>query len=53
VYGYVTELCRKQAIAIQDHLNPNVHAIGEGEAMSRKYKKLKLAGGQAYDVSSD
>jgi hypothetical protein len=27
--------------------------IGQGEARHRKYKRLKLGGGQAYDRSSD
>jgi hypothetical protein len=27
--------------------------IGQGEARHRKYKKLKLGGGQPYDRSSD
>jgi hypothetical protein len=27
--------------------------IGQGEAQHRKYKRLKLGGGQAYDRSSD
>jgi hypothetical protein len=31
--------------------NPNVCAIGQGEARHRKYKRLKLSGGQAYDHS--
>jgi hypothetical protein len=33
--------------------NPNVRNIGQGEAQHRKYKRLKLGGGQAYDRSSD
>jgi hypothetical protein len=32
--------------------NPNVRAIGQGEPRHRKYKKLKLGGGQAYERSS-
>jgi hypothetical protein len=28
-------------------------SIGQGEARHRKYKRLKLGGGQAYDRSSD
>jgi hypothetical protein len=36
VYDYITKLCRKQAEVIQNHLNPNVYAIGQGEAMHRK-----------------
>jgi hypothetical protein len=38
---------------IQNHDNENVHNIGQGEAWHRKYKKLKLGGGQVYDRSSD
>jgi hypothetical protein len=53
-YVYTTKLrvYRKQAEVIQNHLNPNVHAIGQGEAMHRKYKRLKLCGGQACHRSS-
>jgi hypothetical protein len=31
----------------------HVRGIGQGEARHRKYKRLKLGGGQAYDRSSD
>jgi hypothetical protein len=31
----------------------NVRNIGQGEARHRKYKRLKLGGGQAYDRSND
>jgi hypothetical protein len=34
---------------IQNYDNKNVHNIGQGEACHRKYKRLKLGGGQAYD----
>jgi hypothetical protein len=37
----------------QNHVNPNVRSIGQGEAQHRKYKRLKLGGGQAYDRSRD
>jgi hypothetical protein len=39
----------------QNHENERVRGIGQHEARHRKYKrlKLKLAGGQAYDRSSD
>jgi hypothetical protein len=53
VYDYITKLCSRQAEVIQNHPNPNVHAIGQGEATHRKYKRLKLGGGQAYHRSSD
>jgi hypothetical protein len=52
VYGYITKLCRTQAEVILNHVNRNVQGIGE-EAMHRKYKRLKLGGGQAYDQSAD
>jgi hypothetical protein len=52
VYDYITKLCRQQAAVIQNHDNENVHSIGQGETPHRKYKRLKLGGGQAYDRSS-
>jgi hypothetical protein len=33
--------------------NVNVRNIGQGEPRHRKYKRLKLGGGQAYDRSND
>jgi hypothetical protein len=53
VYNYTTKLCRQQAEVIQNHENANVCNIGQGEARHRKYKRLKLGGGQTYDCSSD
>jgi hypothetical protein len=52
-YDYVTKLCRKQAEAIQTHGNDYVRSIEQGEVRRKKYKRLKLGGGQAYDRSSD
>jgi hypothetical protein len=52
VHDFITKLCRQQAEVIQNHVNPNVRNI-EGEAQHRKYKRLKLGGGQDYDRSSD
>jgi hypothetical protein len=52
VYDYITKLCRRQAEVILYHENRNVHAIGQGEPRHRKYMRLKLGGGQAYDRSS-
>jgi hypothetical protein len=49
----MTKLSRKQAEVIQNNENENVRNIGQGEARHRKYKRLKLGGGQAYDRSSD
>jgi hypothetical protein len=53
VYHYITKLCRQQAQIIQHHDNIHVRNIGQGEARQRKYNRLKLGGGQAYDRSSD
>jgi hypothetical protein len=53
VYDYVTKLSRQQAEVILNHKNANVCNIGQGEARHRKYKGLKLGGGQAYDRSSE
>jgi hypothetical protein len=38
---------------VQNYHNPNVRNIGQGEAQRRKYKRIKLGGGQAYNRSSD
>jgi hypothetical protein len=51
VYGYITKICRKQAEAIQTHDNVNVRNTGKNEVQHKKYKRLKLGGGQAYDRS--
>jgi hypothetical protein len=53
VYDSITKLCRQQAEVIQNHHNPDVRNIGQCKAKHRKYKRLKLGGGQAYDRSSD
>jgi hypothetical protein len=31
VYDFITKLCRQQAEVIQNHVNPNVRDIGQGE----------------------
>jgi hypothetical protein len=53
VHGYITKLCRQQAEVIQNHDNEHVRNIGQGGVRHRKYKRLKLGGGQAYGRSSD
>jgi hypothetical protein len=52
MYDFITKLCRQQAEVILNHDNENVRNIGQGEARHRKYKRLQLGGGQAYDRSS-
>jgi hypothetical protein len=53
VYDYITKLCMSQAEVILNHESSNVRGTGYGEAVRRKYKRLKLGGGQAYDRSAD
>jgi hypothetical protein len=53
IYDYLTKLCRRQAEVVQIHENKHIRSIGKGEARHRKYKRLKLGGGQAFDRSSD
>jgi hypothetical protein len=52
VCDFITKLCRRQARVILNHENPNVRAIGQGEARHRKHKRLKIGGGQVYNRSS-
>jgi hypothetical protein len=52
VYDYITKLCKQQAEVIQNYANENVRNIGKDEVRHRKYKRLKLGVGQAYDRSS-
>jgi hypothetical protein len=47
------KLCRQLAEVIQNRENEHVRGIGQSKARHRKYKRLKLGGGQAYDGSSD
>jgi hypothetical protein len=49
LYDYIIKLCRQQAEVTQNHENEHVCSIGNGKARQKKYKRLKLAGGQAYD----
>jgi hypothetical protein len=43
------------AQAILNHVNPNIGVcgIGQGEARHRKYKRLKLGGGPAYNCTAN
>jgi hypothetical protein len=45
VYDYITKSCRQQAEVIQNRENENFLYIRQGEALHRKYKRLKLGGG--------
>jgi hypothetical protein len=49
MYDYITKLYRTQAEVILNHINPNVHGTGHGEAMHSKYKRPKLCSSYAYN----
>jgi hypothetical protein len=53
VFDYTTKSFSTQSEVILNHVNPNVRGTGQGDARHRKYKRLKLGGGQAYDRSAD
>jgi hypothetical protein len=53
VYDCITKLYSTQAEVILNCVNLNVHGIGQGEARHGTHKRLKLGGGQAYDLSVD
>jgi hypothetical protein len=53
VYDYITNLCRQEAEVIQNHENEHIRSIGQGEDRHKKYKRLELGSGQAYDRASD
>jgi hypothetical protein len=52
IYDYINKLCRHQAEVIQNHGNANVRNIGQGKDQHRKYTRLKLGGGHAFERSS-
>jgi hypothetical protein len=52
-FNLPSELCRQQAEVIQNHENNPRSQNRTGEARHRKYKRLKLGGGRAYDCSID
>jgi hypothetical protein len=53
VYNNKTKLWRSQAEVILNHRNTTVRGTGQGKATYKKYKRLKLGGGQAYGRSAD
>jgi hypothetical protein len=57
-HGFQTSVCIRlykkfvpeaSRINLQNHENDHVRCLGQGEARHRKYKRLKLGGGQAYE----
>jgi hypothetical protein len=51
LYDFVSKLRWQLATVILNHENINIHNIGQGKARHRKYKGLKIGGGQAYGRS--
>jgi hypothetical protein len=47
---YTTYLYRQHAEVIDNHENEDVCSIRQGEARHRKYKRLKLGGGQGLNL---
>jgi hypothetical protein len=52
VYDFATKLCMQQAKVVQNHEDVNICNNGQGNALQRKYTRLKLGGGQVYGNSS-
>jgi len=46
---FITKLRRQPAEVIQNHEHINVRNIDQSKAQHRKYKRLKLGGGQPYN----
>jgi hypothetical protein len=44
VYEYITKLCSRQSVVIENHEHEQLPRIGQDEAKHRKYKRLKLGG---------
>jgi hypothetical protein len=51
LYDFLTKLCKEKATVIPNHENVNTHNTGQGEDQQRKYKRFKIRGGQADDIS--
>jgi hypothetical protein len=49
LYDFVTNPCRKQVTVILNYANVIIRNIGQGKVRHKKYKRLTLVGGQAYD----
>jgi hypothetical protein len=53
VFDFVTELCMQRAEIVQNRENVIFLNISQSEDRHRKYKRLKLGGGQAHDPSKN
>jgi len=42
------KIIQAESTSVRNYDNENVRNIGQGEAQHRKYKRLKLGGGQPY-----
>jgi transcriptional antiterminator Rof (Rho-off) len=52
-YHYITKLCKQEAEVIQIHENGHIRSTAEGQVSHRKYMRLKVGSGEAYDRLSD
>jgi hypothetical protein len=52
VHDYITKLCRTQIEVTLNLTNLSVRGIGQ-EVVHRKYKRLKLVGGESCDLTPD
>jgi hypothetical protein len=53
VYDYITDYAGNKQKSYKVKRTYTFTGVGQGEARHRKYKRLELGGGQAYDHSSD
>jgi hypothetical protein len=51
IHDFVIKLCRQQVTVTLNQENVNIRNTSQSEGRHRKYKRLKLGGGQAYDRS--
>jgi len=51
VYYFSTKLCGRKLDVTRNRDNENVSDTGRGETQHRKFKKVKLSGGQATELS--
>jgi hypothetical protein len=51
VYDFSTKLCGRKVDVTRNHENENFCDTGRGETQHRKFKKVKLGGRQATQIS--
>jgi hypothetical protein len=53
IQNFLCLWCNQWSEIIQNHQNPNVHAVGQGRTIRMRCKGFKLGSNEAYDHSSD